>query len=58
MSEHKQMVADCIARESRLSDWERGFIESIGERIDRGQTLTEKQAETLDRVWNSATEKG
>lgn len=27
--EQVQMVADCVARESKLSDWERSFIDSL-----------------------------
>ncbi len=27
--EHEQMVADCEARESKLSDWVRTFVDSI-----------------------------
>lgn len=56
--EHETMVADCEARESRLSEWESEFIQSLRERIDAGRSLTDKQAETLDRVWTRATHKG
>ncbi len=56
--EHETMIADCEARESRLSEWESEFIQSLRERIDAGRSLTDKQAETLDRVWTRATHKG
>ena len=56
--EHLQMVTDCEARESRLSEWEAGFIDSIRRQLARGRALTERQAETLDRIWNKATERG
>jgi len=52
------MIADCEARESRLSDWERSFVDSIGEQIAQGRSLTPRQAETLDRIWEKATERG
>lgn len=58
MNEHAQMIEDCEARESRLSDWERSFIDSIGGQISAGYALSPKQAETLDKIWNKATEKG
>ena len=48
MSDDEQMIADCEARESRLSEWESEFIQSLRERIDAGRSLTDKQAETLD----------
>lgn len=57
-SEHEQMVEDCEARESRLSDWERCFIDSISKQLAEGRALTKKQAETLDSVWEKATAKG
>jgi len=58
MTDHEQMVADCEAREARLSDWERGFVDSIGTHLGAGRTLTEKQADTLEAIWNRATERG
>lgn len=58
MNEHAQMIEDCEARESRLSDWERQFIDSIGEQISAGRSLSPKQAEILDRIWDKATTKG
>lgn len=56
--EHEQMVADCEARESRLSDWEREFVDSLRTRIDAGKSLTGQQSDVLERVWNKATAKG
>lgn len=53
--EQAQMVEDCEKRESKLSDWERGFIDSIGQQLARGRALTEKQAERLDEIWERVT---
>lgn len=53
--EHIQMAKDCENRESKLTDWERGFIDSITRQLDAGQALTGKQAETLDRIWERVT---
>lgn len=55
MTEHEQMVEDCENRESKLSDWERGFIDSIGKQLRNGRPLTPKQAERLDEVWERVT---
>lgn len=52
------MIEDCEARESRLSDWERSFIDSIKYQLASGRGLSVKQAETLERIWDSATRKG
>lgn len=53
--EHLTMVEDCENRESKLSDWERGFIDSIKIQLERGGSLTDKQVETLDKIWESVT---
>lgn len=53
-----QMIADCEARESRLSEWDAEFIDSIRRQLERGRALTERQDETLERIWNKATERG
>ena len=58
MEEHQTMIEDCEARESRLSDYERSFIDSIKRQLADGRTLSKKQAEVLDDVWNRATERG
>jgi hypothetical protein len=58
MTEQEQMVEDCENREERLSDWDRGFIDSIAKRLRDGFSLTTKQVEKLDEIWTIATEKG
>lgn len=58
MTEHETMVDDCEKREERLSDWERGFIDSIGRQLAEGRSLSTKQAERLDDIWERATARG
>lgn len=53
--EHQEMVADCEARESKLNDWERQFVDSVGRQLREGKTLTPKQAERLEEVWDRVT---
>jgi hypothetical protein len=43
--------AACEDYTERLNDWERGFIISIRERLDAGQSLSERQAEVLERIY-------
>lgn len=57
-TEHMTLVEDCEARESRLGDWDREFIDSIKRQLEAGRTLTTKQAETLEAVWERATARG
>lgn len=53
--EHQQMVTDCENRESKLTDWERSFIDSISRQLADGRRLSEKQAERLDAIWERVT---
>lgn len=50
-----QMIADCIARESKLSDWEQNFLQSLDEQLGRGRVLTESQDEKLCGIWERVT---
>lgn len=56
--EYLTMIDDCEARESRLADWERDFVSSIRSQLEAGRSLTQKQTETLDTVWERATARG
>lgn len=58
IDEQLLLISDCEARESRLTDWERGFIDSIQNRLDSGRALTGRQAETLDSIWQKVTADG
>jgi hypothetical protein len=53
--EYARMLDDCEKRESKLSDWEIGFVDSLGMRIAAGKTPTPKQIETLDTIWERVT---
>lgn len=57
-SEYLTMIEDCEKRESRLTDWEGGFIDSLRNQIEAGRSPTQKQIETLEKIWEKATEKG
>jgi len=49
------MIEDCENRESKLSDWETNFIDSIKGQIEQGHSLTEKQRERLETIWERVT---
>lgn len=51
-----QMIEDCENRESKLSEWEQGFIESISVQLGRGGSLTSKQKDKLEAIWNRITD--
>ena len=56
--EYLILLEDCEAREERLTDWERGFVDSLRDQIERGCRPSPKQIEILDNVWERATARG
>jgi len=52
------LVEDCEAREARLTEWERGFVDSIRRQLEADRPLSKKQGETLDEIWERATARG
>lgn len=56
--EYLTMIEDCERRESRLTEWEVGFLDSIRHRLEGGKPLTERQTETLEKIWERATARG
>lgn len=57
-TEQAQLIEDCETRESRLSDWEAQFIDSIKRQLEDGRGLSEKQSDLLDSIWTKCTEQG
>ena len=49
------MLEDCENREASLSDWERGFLDSIRKRMEDGESLTDAQSEKLEQIWTRIT---
>ena len=56
--EYLTMVEDCEKRESRRTEWEAGFVDSISDRLSKSVPLTAKQIETLESIWERVTERG
>lgn len=57
-SEYQTMINDCEQRESRITDWERGYLDSLRAWIEDGRRPSEKQIERLDAIWEKATARG
>lgn len=55
INETDQLIADCEARSEKLSEWEANFIQSIREQFDRRGTLSERQEEILNEIWDKVT---
>ena len=56
--EYLTMVEDCEKRESRLTEWEQGFIDSVRNQLEREKPLSPNQIETLEQIWERATANG
>ena len=50
-----EQIGDCENRSEKLSDWELEFLDSISHQLTRTGSLSEKQIEILDRIWNKGT---
>jgi len=55
LEEVQQMIADCHERQSKLTDWEIGFIDSLEVRIGKGFGCSDKQYERLSEAWERVT---
>ena len=56
--EHIDMIDDCENRDQHMTEWERGFCESIRERLEGDKPLSAKQIETLENIWERCTSRG
>lgn len=56
--EYLTLLEDCERREERLTDWERGFVDSLRRQIEGGRRPSPKQIDTLDSLWERATKRG
>lgn len=58
VEESVDMINDCMARSSRMSDWETNFIDSIDDSLSTFGCLTPKQANKLEEIWDRVTKEG
>lgn len=54
----EQMIQDCEKRETRMTDWEQEFCDSLSQQIGCGRSLSVKQMDVLGRIWDKVTAKG
>lgn len=52
MTEIEQMIDDCMSRESKLNEWEQGFINDIQHKYNN---LTKFQLAKLEEIWERIT---
>ena len=53
--EIEDMISDCEKRSHLLNDWECNFIDSIRRQFDDTESISAKQEEILDKVWEKVT---
>lgn len=53
--EYAQMLKDCVRRQSKLTEWDRGFLDSLVHEIEDHGTPTPRQCEVLDKIWDRVT---
>ena len=58
MNDIEAMIRDCEQRESKLSDRERDFIDSLQQQMGRGGTITQRQEDWLEKIWERVTSRG
>ena len=60
VDEYITLCDDCEKREERLTDWERGFIDTIRNKLENDNPipLSAKQSDTLDSIWERVTKRG
>ena len=56
--EYIQMIDDCEDRESKLSEWDINFLESIRNRVEQGISPTDRQTKVLENIWEKSTKDG
>lgn len=56
--EYLTLVDDCEKRESRLTEWQAEFIDSIRRQLENEKPLSIRQVETLENIWELATADG
>lgn len=54
-SDTELMIEDCMKRKSKLTDWETGFMRSLYPQLSEKGFLSEKQLDTLDKIWERIT---
>lgn len=55
MEDIPEMLQDCENRESKLSAWEQSFLQSLSEQYTKKGSLSEKQYDILEKIWNRVT---
>lgn len=47
----RSLIEYCNDYTEKLSQWERSFVESVGDQLERNGMLSDKQKEVLERIY-------
>jgi hypothetical protein len=47
-------ILDGLKDNLKLTSWEKNFVESVTDQWGRNRSLSEKQKETLGKIWDKA----
>lgn len=53
-----EMLSDCMSRDLLLNEWETEFIGSLEKQLDNNRSLSIKQIDILERIWEKVTKFG
>lgn len=56
--EYREMIDDCQNRVDRMTQWESEFMDSIEEQLHDTKSLSSRQINVLNRVWEKVTVRG
>jgi hypothetical protein len=56
--EYMSMIEDCEDRSDNLSDWEADFVSSLRDQLETNGSLSPRQVEKLEQVWEKVTKHG
>lgn len=57
-AEISEMIQDCLDLDEHLSEWEADFMFSLDEQMSNRDWISEKQYNTLEKIWNRVTARG
>jgi len=52
--DYMEMIEACEREESKLTDWERNFIDSMRRQLENGDPLSVNQTDKLTQIWENA----
>lgn len=55
MDDTEQMIQDCQNWQTKMNEWEQGFVQSIDEQYTKKGFLSAAQMDKLENIWQKVT---